>query len=62
MRMHGILAKINSGKGAANDIALAERLGQVMTRACLCGLGQAAPGPVLTTLKNFRADYNAKLV
>ncbi|MEA4926131.1 MAG: NADH-ubiquinone oxidoreductase-F iron-sulfur binding region domain-containing protein [Syntrophomonadaceae bacterium] len=40
---------------------MTERLGQVMTRACLCGLGQAAPGPVLTTLKNFRADYNAKL-
>ncbi|MDD2373181.1 MAG: NADH-ubiquinone oxidoreductase-F iron-sulfur binding region domain-containing protein, partial [Syntrophomonadaceae bacterium] len=60
-RMHEILKKINSGKGTAQDIALSERLGQVMTRACLCGLGQAAPGPVLTTLKNFRPEYNAKL-
>lgn len=60
-RMHEILQKINSGKGTAQDITLSERLGTVMTKACLCGLGQAAPGPVLTTLKNFRPDYNAKL-
>ena len=60
-RIHEAIAKINSGKGTAEDIALSERLGRVMTRACLCGLGQAAPGPVLTTLSNFREDYNAKL-
>ncbi|MEQ8235983.1 MAG: NADH-quinone oxidoreductase subunit NuoF [Syntrophomonadaceae bacterium] len=60
-RMHEIVAKINSGKGNNDDIALSERLGGVMSRACLCGLGQAAPAPVLTTIKNFRADYNAKL-
>lgn len=60
-RMHEALKKINSGKGSAQDLDLTERLGRVMTRACLCGLGQAAPGPVLTTLKNFRPDYNAKL-
>ena len=60
-RIHELLQKINSGKGTAQDIALTERLGQVMTKACLCGLGQAAPGPVLTTLKNFGSDYNAKL-
>lgn len=60
-RMHELLHKINSGQGTVKDIALTERLGQVMTKACLCGLGQAAPGPVLTTLKNFGSDYNAKL-
>lgn len=60
-RMHELLKKINSGKGTAEDLALSEKLGQVMSKVCLCGLGQAAPGPVLTTLKNFKADYSAKL-
>ncbi len=61
-RLHENLQKINSGVATADDIALTEKLGTVMSRACLCGLGQAAPAPFLTTLKNFRADYDAKLV
>jgi len=42
------------------DLDLMEKLGGVMSVACLCGLGQAAPAPVLTTLKHFKADYAAK--
>jgi NADH:ubiquinone oxidoreductase subunit F (NADH-binding) len=61
-RMHELVAKINSGKGSAADIDVLERLGRVMSYSCLCGLGQAAPAPVLTTIKQFRADYNAKLM
>lgn len=62
VRMHELMTKINSGKGSANDIALLERLGRVMSITCLCGLGQAAPTPVLSTIKHFKTDYNAKFV
>jgi NADH-quinone oxidoreductase subunit F len=61
MRMYKLMSKVNKGQGTASDIALMERLGRVMSVACLCGLGQAAPTPVLTTIKHFRADYDAKL-
>jgi len=61
MRTRRIMEKINSGRGSKEDVALLERLGRVMAGACLCGLGQAAPTPVITTINNFGIDYNAKL-
>lgn len=61
MRVHEIVEKINHGKGTSRDMALLERLGRVMSAACLCGLGQAAPTPVLTTMQHFMADYQAKV-
>lgn len=61
-RMAELMEKINFGEGAADDIALLEKLGRVMSCSCLCGLGQAAPAPVLTTISKFKADYDAKLV
>ncbi len=61
MWMYKLMSKVNKGQGTAADVALMERLGRVMSVACLCGLGQAAPTPVLTTIKHFRADYDAKL-
>ncbi len=39
-----------------------EKLGRVMSTSSLCGLGQAAPAPVLSTIKHYPADYNAKFV
>jgi len=60
-RMHEIMHKINAGKGTVADMDLMENLGGVMCVACLCGLGQAAPAPVLTTLKHFKAEYAAKM-
>jgi NADH-quinone oxidoreductase subunit F len=59
--MHEIMQKINSGKGSVSDMDLMENLGGVMSVACLCGLGQAAPAPVLTTLKHFKSEFAAKL-
>ncbi len=59
-RMHEMVKYIYSGRGTAADLDLLERLGTVMSKACLCGLGQAAPSPVLTTLQHFKADYTAK--
>jgi len=60
-RMHEMMHRLNHGQGKAIDLESLERLGTVMSKACLCGLGQAAPSPVLTTLKHFKPDYAAKL-
>jgi len=61
-RSYEIMKKINSGKANENDLRKLEVLGKVMTKACLCGLGQAAPGPILTTLRHFRYEYERKLM
>ncbi|MDD4775019.1 MAG: NADH-ubiquinone oxidoreductase-F iron-sulfur binding region domain-containing protein [Syntrophomonas sp.] len=61
MRMHDLMDKINAGQGQTADIALLNKLGRVMSYSCLCGLGQAAPAPVLTAIEHFSADYDAKL-
>jgi len=59
-RIHEMMHRLNHGQAKSGDLDSLERLGTVMTKACLCGLGQAAPSPVLTTLKHFKADYVAK--
>jgi NADH-quinone oxidoreductase subunit F len=62
MRIFDLMEKIKQGKGSSADVALLNKLGRVMSYSCLCGLGQAAPAPVLSTIKHFPADYNAKFV
>ncbi|NLJ72309.1 MAG: NADH-quinone oxidoreductase subunit F [Syntrophomonadaceae bacterium] len=61
-RTHELMHKLNEGFGSSEDLELLDRLGRVMSISCLCGLGQAAPAPVLSTIKHFNADYYAKLV
>jgi NADH-quinone oxidoreductase subunit F len=61
VRVYDLLTKINQGKGSAADLVLLQKLGRVMACSSFCGLGQAAPAPVLSTLKHFAADYRAKL-
>ncbi|MFH1440892.1 MAG: NADH-quinone oxidoreductase subunit NuoF [Candidatus Omnitrophota bacterium] len=56
-RMLEILTRITEGKGVEKDIEKLQRLGNMIKKASLCGLGQSAPNPVLSTLKNFRAEY-----
>jgi len=56
-RMFEILTRITEGKGKAGDIEKLERLGNMIKKASLCGLGQSAPNPVLSTIKNFREEY-----
>ena len=56
-RMLEILTRITEGKGKEGDIEKLERLGNMIKKASLCGLGQSAPNPVLSTLKNFREEY-----
>lgn len=60
-RMLEILTRITEGKGKQGDIELLERLGSLIKNNSLCGLGQAAPNPVLSTLKYFRAEYEAHI-
>ena len=56
-RMLEILTRITEGKGLPGDIEKLERLGNMIKRSSLCGLGQSAPNPVLSTIKNFREEY-----
>lgn len=56
-RMYEILTRITEGKGQPGDIEKLERLGEMIKRSSLCGLGQSAPNPVLSTIKNFREEY-----
>ncbi len=61
-RMLEILEKITSGKGELSDIDELEQLAEVIKDSSLCGLGQTAPNPVLSTLKHFRQEYIAHVV
>ncbi len=56
-QMLDILEDITTGKGSFEDIELLERLGKGIIKGSLCGLGQTAPNPVLTTLRHFREEY-----
>ncbi|WP_425449420.1 NADH-ubiquinone oxidoreductase-F iron-sulfur binding region domain-containing protein, partial [Dethiothermospora halolimnae] len=58
-RMLEILNKITAGKGEPEDLDKLERLAETIKSASLCGLGQTAPNPVLSTLKHFRDEYEA---
>ncbi len=61
-RMSEILQRITSGRGELSDIEKLEELGGVIKEASLCGLGQTAPNPVLSTLWYFRDEYEAHIV
>jgi NADH-quinone oxidoreductase subunit F len=60
-RMLEILNRITEGKGEESDIAKLEELAVQIKDNSLCGLGQTAPNPVLTTLKYFRDEYEAHI-
>jgi NADH:ubiquinone oxidoreductase subunit F (NADH-binding)/(2Fe-2S) ferredoxin len=56
-KMLDILERICDGRGQMKDIDALEHLGEDIKKASLCGLGQTAPNPVLSTLNNFRDEY-----
>lgn len=60
-RMLEILTRITEGEGKAGDIALLEELGGKIKEGSLCGLGQTAPNPVLSTIKYFRDEYESHI-
>jgi NADH:ubiquinone oxidoreductase subunit F (NADH-binding)/NADH:ubiquinone oxidoreductase subunit E/NAD-dependent dihydropyrimidine dehydrogenase PreA subunit len=59
--MLDILEKLCAGKGRPDDLAKLEEIALSTQQGSLCGLGKTAPNPVLTTLKYFRAEYEAHL-
>jgi len=61
MRMLEILERITNGKGREGDIEKLEELAYQIKDNSLCGLGQTAPNPVLTTIKYFRDEYEAHI-
>jgi NADH-quinone oxidoreductase subunit F len=61
LRMLEVLQRITEGNGKEGDIELLEELARNVKRASLCGLGQTAPNPVLTTIKYFRDEYEAHI-
>ena len=61
LRMLEVLDRISKGEGKEEDIERLEELAQGVKKASLCGLGQTAPNPVLTTLRYFRDEYEAHI-
>jgi len=61
-RMLEILTKITEGKGTLEDLDDLEYLATNIKKGALCGLGQTAPNPVISTLKYFRDEYEAHVV
>jgi NADH:ubiquinone oxidoreductase subunit F (NADH-binding) len=57
--MHELLERITQGTATAQDMATLEELCDLVMNTSLCGLGQSAPNPVLSTLRYFRNEYVA---
>lgn len=60
-RLLEILDRITEGRGKTTDMELLEDLSRDIIAASLCGLGQTAPNPILSTLKRFRGEYEAHI-
>ncbi len=61
-QMLEILDDITGGRGRIEDIELLERIGNGVKKGSLCGLGQTAPNPVLTTIRYFRNEYESHII
>ena len=59
VQMHDILARMTRGEGVEDDFTMLEQLSGLLKETSLCGLGLAAPNPVLSTLRHFRSEYEA---
>ena len=60
-RMLEILERIVAGQGKDGDIELLLELADTISNTALCGLGKSAPNPVVSTIKNFRSEYEAHI-
>ena len=60
-RLHETLVRITEGQGREGDVELLEELCKGIKDGALCGLGQTAPNPVLTTIRYFRDEYDAHI-
>ena len=61
VQMHRLLSKFAEGKATPTDMSKLEGLCDLVRHTSLCGLGQTAPNPVLSTLRYFRHEYEAKM-
>jgi bidirectional [NiFe] hydrogenase diaphorase subunit len=61
VQLHGLLKRIVQEQGTRRDLDALEALCDMVKHTSLCGLGQAAPNPVLSTLRYFRGEYEKKL-
>ncbi|BDG08809.1 NuoF family protein [Anaeromyxobacter paludicola] len=61
VQMHELLGKIAAGRGELDDLGRLEELADLLGAASLCGLGQTAPNPVLSTLRHFKDEYLAHI-
>ena len=61
-RMYEILEKICEGKGTEEDLDKLENLAENIKKSSVCGLGQTAPNPVLSTMKYFKDEYRAHVI
>jgi NADH-quinone oxidoreductase subunit F len=61
-KMLDFLTKITEGKGTIEDLDTLSELAEMVGSASICGLGQTAPNPVLTTLRHFRDEYEAHII
>jgi len=61
LRMMEMLEAITEGKGGKEDLEKLSSLAQIIKKTSLCGLGQTAPNPVLSTLRYFQEEYRAHL-
>ncbi|MEW6007746.1 MAG: NADH-ubiquinone oxidoreductase-F iron-sulfur binding region domain-containing protein [bacterium] len=60
-KMLDILTRLTKGKGKQEDIPELKRLAKLIKESSLCGLGQTAPNPVLSTMENFPEDYRVHI-
>ncbi len=61
-QMYDILEAITEGRGKPEDLPMLEELATAVKKGSMCGLGQTAPNPVLTTLRYFRHEYEAHVI
>ncbi len=61
VQLHRMLVRIRDGQATRDELHRLERLCEMVKHASLCGLGQAAPSPVLSTLRFFREEYESRL-
>lgn len=59
VQMHDILARMTRGEGSESDFEILTQLCDLLKETSLCGLGLAAPNPVVSTLRHFREEYDA---
>jgi bidirectional [NiFe] hydrogenase diaphorase subunit len=62
VQLHDLLVKITRGQATMADLILLEELADMVKHASLCGLGQNAPNPLLSTLRYFRDEYTSHIV